>query len=134
MTDDSYQKAFTSAVAELAELQRQRDEEQKKVDTLDERMDKVRQGALGLAALVDIEFEEIKRDYPRLFNEEHDPKLGITEAVKLALRDSPNALAPTQIKERVLQISPAVAGHKNPMASIHAVLRRLVDANEVFLG
>ena len=131
---DAFQNAFQLAVAELSDLQRQREQKQKEVDSLDERMEKVRQGALGLAALVNIDFERIKRDHPRLFSEEHDPKLGITEAVKMALRETDGILSPKEIKDRVLRISPAVAGHKNPMASIHAVLRRLVDADEVFMA
>ena len=135
MANNPYQDAFESAVTELSNLYTRRDAVQKEVDTLDERIDKVRQGALGLAALVDLDFGEIKRDYPRLFSDEHDPKLGITEAIRLALQDSLDSpLLPIEIKERVLQLSPAVAGHKNPMASIHAVLRRLVDAGEVVMA
>lgn len=131
---DSYQKAFDIAVGDLARLQAERDTVQTQLDGLDSRIERVRQGALGLAALIDLDFLQLKQRHPRLFDDSHDPRIGITEAVRAAMTESPETLSPVDIKERVLQIAPAVAGHKNPMASIHAVLRRLVDSGEVVMA
>src|SRR5689334_12237133 len=134
MAEGPYQNAFESAVAELTDLYIQRDAKQTEIDALDGRIERVRQGALGLAALVELNFDELKRDYPRLFSDAHDPRIGITEAVRLALQNGMEKLTPVEIKDRVLGLSPAVAGHKNPMASIHAVLRRLVDTDVVLMA
>jgi hypothetical protein len=133
MTNDFYQRALDSALDELSKLQAERDAQQAKIDILDERIDKVRQGALGLTALADIDFNVVRDKYPDLFDDTSDPRVGITQAVREALRSSNDTLLPKEIRDRVFQISPTVAGHKNPLASIHAVLRRLAESNEVIL-
>jgi len=131
MTRESYKKTFNSALQELADLSRQRNGVQTQLDELDERIEKVRQGALGLSVLAGIDFQEIKTKYPDLFEEQIDARMGITDAIREALRTEPDMLTPMEIRDKVFQISPAIAGHKNPLASIHAVLRRLQDRNEV---
>jgi hypothetical protein len=134
MTDDFYKKAFDSAVDELSSLTTRHSNLLKEAATLEERIEKVRQGALGLATLADIDFQQIKDKYPKLFEDQIDPRMGITDAVREALRMNGGLMTPTDVREGVFRISPAIAGHKNPMASIHAILRRLVDSDEVLIG
>lgn len=134
MTNDFYQNALDSALKELSDLQAERDGLQEKVDALDARIEKVRQGALALTSLAELNFDEVKNKYPDLFDDADDPRIGITDAVKEALKSAEKPLTPIQVRERVLKISPAIAGHKNPMASIHAVLRRLTDKDNVFMA
>lgn len=131
MTRVSYKNAFRSALQELTELSQQRTDVQIQLDELDERIERVRQGALGLSVLAGIDFQEIKTKYPDLFEEQIDARMGITDAVREALRTESEMLTPMEVRDKVFRISPAIAGHKNPLASIHAVLRRLQDKNEV---
>jgi hypothetical protein len=134
MTDDFYKTALQSALKELAELSDKREEARDLLNTLEERIEKVRQGALGLASLADVDFDEVKKEYPKLFADQIDPRMGITDAVREALRANGDLMSPADIQDAVFRISPAVAGHKNPLASIYAVLRRLTDGDEVLVG
>src|SRR5438309_1693366 len=81
----SYQRAFDLAIENLERLQAERNQLQAQMDELNGRLDRVRQGALGLAALIDMDFESIKQQHPRLFDDHLDPRLGITDAVREAL-------------------------------------------------
>jgi hypothetical protein len=134
MTNDFYKSAFETAVSELATLSEERETLLEKVGTIEDRIERVRQGALGLASLAGVDFKEIKEKYPDLFAEQIDPRMGITDAVREALRINGGVMTPTDVREAVFRISPAIAGHKNPMASIHAILRRLVDNGEAAIG
>jgi hypothetical protein len=135
MTDDFYKKAFKSALLELSALTKQRNEVKEQLDELDERIEKVRQGAIGLTSLANLDFQEVKGKYPDLFEDQIDQRMGITDAVRAVLSSSADdMLTPTEIRDRVFQLSPGIAGHKNPLASIHAVIRRLIDKNEVLYG
>jgi hypothetical protein len=134
MTDDFYKKAFNSALEELATLAKRRTLLKKELLDLEDRMEKLRQGAVGLASLANVEFHEIKENYPDLFEDEIDPRMGITDAVRETLRASQGWLTPVDVRNRLYLMIPAIASHKNPLASIHAVLRRLVDKGEVVSG
>ncbi len=57
---------------------------------------------------------------------------GLTDVVRSALRaGGPRGLTPTEIRTRLIQLSFPTNEYKNFMASLHSVLRRLVDAGEV---
>jgi hypothetical protein len=127
MTKDSYREALDSALEELTSLSKRKAALMKSVDKIDERIDAVRQGALGLLTLAEVDFQEVKGKYPDLFEEQIDAPMGITDAVREALRTSKEMLTPIEIRDKVFQISPAIAGQKNPLASIHTVLRRLAE-------
>lgn len=134
MTDDFYKKAFETALSELSDLESNREELNKKLDTTDERIEKVRQAALGLLSLAGIDFQEIKDKYPTLFRNDIDPRLGITNAVRQVLKTSSDMLTTHQIRDLVFQVAPAIAAHKNPIATVSAILRRLIDYEEVISG
>jgi hypothetical protein len=134
VTDDYYKTAFESALSELSGLIKERMELRAKLETIEDRIERVRQGALGLVALLDVDFEEVRQKYPGLFDEQLDPRIGITEAVREALKSANTLLTPVEVKERVIHISPAIAGHKNPMASVHAILRRLNENGDAVSG
>jgi hypothetical protein len=56
-----------------------------------------------------------------------DPAQGMTEAIKAALRGmAPDGLFPTTIKTKLEDAGFNLVAQKNPLASIHAILQRLV--------
>jgi hypothetical protein len=134
MTDDFYKKAFDAALSELTSLEDDRERIAIELETVEGRMEKVRQAALGLLSLTDTEFQQIKDKYPRLFADQLDPRLGITDAIRQVLKASDDMMTTHQIRDAVFQISPAIAAHKNPIASVAAILRRLMDNNDVASG
>jgi acyl-CoA synthetase (AMP-forming)/AMP-acid ligase II len=131
MIDESYKKAFHAGVDEFYVLVTRRDALIAELEAVEDRMERVRQGVMGIAPLANMDFEELRVKYPELFEGRVDPNVGITEAVRESLRSTDQALTPREIRDRVIQLSPVVAGHSNPMASIHAILRRLMDTDEI---
>jgi hypothetical protein len=131
MKDDFYKEALNSAIEELSLLTRERDELNLRIEFLDERLDKLRQVVLGLSHIADFDIQKIKDENPNLFPEYIDPRLGVTEAVRKVLQDAGTFMTPTDIRDGVLRVSNAIHGHKNPMATIHTVLRRLIESDEV---
>lgn len=131
MVEESYKTAFREGIDEYYHLAARREALNKELDETEDRMERVRQGVVGLAPLAGVDFEELRATYPDIFENVPDPRIGITDAVREAMSSSPITLSTSQIRDRVFRISPSVAGHKSPMASIHAVLRRLIESGEI---
>jgi hypothetical protein len=134
MTDDFYKQAFEAALEELSDLEKERETLKTKMEATEERMEKVRQAALGLLSLSGVDFQVIKDKYPNLFDNQLDPRIGITEAIRQVLKSSEDMLTTYEIRDLVFQISPTIAGHKNPIATVSSILRRLMDNDEVTSG
>lgn len=100
---------------------------------LDDEIYKLRQGIFGLCALIESqsEYDEIKKKHPEVFEDLVDPRLGITDAVRQALKAKGEFMPPTEVRDAVVRLSSVLDSHKNPLGSIHTVLKRLVDSNEV---
>lgn len=56
----------------------------------------------------------------------------LADACRLVLRTSNKSLSPTEVRDGVVGLGFSLSSlkHDNPMASIHSVLKRLVDAND----
>lgn len=131
---DDYKKALESAIEELASLTDHREAVANMLESLDERLHKLRQGVLGLCSISECDFEAIKEKHPKLFPDFIDPTLGLSDSIREVLKSRGDMMSPTEIRDGVVRISTAVSGHKNPLASIHTTLKRLVDADEVVMG
>lgn len=134
MSDDFYKDAFEAALKELRQLSATKERLSRELVELDKRSEDLRLAAAGLTPLAGLDFDQVKAQYPDLFAEQITSRIGITDAVRDALSTAGKWLTVPQIRDRVFTIAPMVAGHKNPLASIHAVLRRLQDADEVLAG
>ncbi len=109
MTPTPYEQACTEAERELAKLRREREQ-------LDQRIARLEQTLAGLHALIDPEFET---------------SLGLTDTIRQVLRASRDAISPTDIRDSLNALGTSLSGHANPMASVHAILARLVKSGEV---
>jgi hypothetical protein len=58
---------------------------------------------------------------------------GLTDACRTALRSASSSLTPIQVKDRLARLGFPVNHYKNVMAAIHTVLKRLVEARELFV-
>jgi hypothetical protein len=103
-----YAEALAAARAELESMLAKR-------DALDVRIARLRQSIAALAALCD---EPASQD------------LGLTDAVRTVLRGSVEALAPTELKDRLDGLGVDISSHVNGLASVHTVLKRLVQSGE----
>lgn len=111
------EEEVAQAREELADLFNQREE-------LDVRIAKQQRRVAALAALVD---ESEQSDQILELN-----LGGLTDVVRSALRaGGPRGLTPMEVRTRLNQLSFPTGEYKNFMATLHSVLKRLVDAGEV---
>lgn len=104
-----YQKALSKAEQQLAEEKRELQHRQVRIARLE-------QTVAALRALTDPEYQS---------------ELGLTDAVREVLKTSTYALRPVDIRARVEAGGVNLAHHVNPMASLHAIITRLLNSKEV---
>ena len=108
---ENYRKALDEARRELTETMRQQEE-------IEQRIVDLRQTVTTLS---------------RLCGEEPDieGQLGITDAVRMAVKSAPHPLTLTQVKEAVEEIGFPLWKQAAPLASVATILSRLVKGGEV---
>lgn len=127
MTPARYKELFHSEMASLLKALKRRKGLKKEVDDLNKEIAKKREGILGLAALAEI---DVRKTYPEVFVADVQAQLGLTDAIRKIFHewDQGEGYSPTEIREGLIDIGFPIHQHKNPLASIVAVLKRLVDA------
>ncbi|HEV2705331.1 MAG TPA: hypothetical protein VGV59_05370 [Pyrinomonadaceae bacterium] len=129
MPNDSYQDALRTATDELSELMEQREELQSRLYQIQHRINVLRDGIFGLCTMVG---EDPYTTRPELFgNDEAAPEVGFTDAVRAVLRNSGKFLTPVDVRDELRRTGFDVDKYRNPLASIHQILRRLVKSDEV---
>ena len=73
----------------------------------------------------------IYADFTDHFHVEMEDVIGITDAVRVALRVSGEKLTAPQVRDAIASRGFNLGRYTNAMATIHQVLRRLVDARQV---
>jgi hypothetical protein len=109
LSKDDYQRALDAAVREYETLVAERGE-------LDARISQLQH---SIAALT------------RLCGFEPTVPLGLTEACRLVLRNSPVPLTALELRDRLTSIGVDVTRYSNALASIHTVIRRMQESGEV---
>jgi predicted nuclease with TOPRIM domain len=128
----NYRQTLDSAIKELAELMEEREKLDERRETLHQRIVKLRRVAYGLASLCDV--ENIDDEHPSLFPNEFSDNadVGLTDAIRQVLSSHEEAnLSPVFIRDRLADVGFDIKTHKNILASIHTVLKRLQRQGEV---
>ena len=111
-----YRQALNVARAELEKLEEQREE-------TDNRIAQLKQTIVSLATLC--------KDKTFLAAWAKDIEAaGITENCREVLRAAPIALTPLEVKDGLLKMGLDASKYTNLLASIHSVLKRLVESRE----
>lgn len=133
MADSLFTHTVKTLIEKLRETSNRRHELVSDLASLDDEIHKLRQGIFGLLALIESEseYDHIRRDYPQLFEQVVDPRLGLTEAIRQMMKTDVKFYSPTEVRDAVVRRTTALDSHKNPLASVHTTLKRLVDADEV---
>jgi hypothetical protein len=106
---------------ELKEAQMELAKMYEKRQRLDIGIAKQQQRVSALALLAD----EVDETFEKM-------ALGLTAACRAAFRAAgPQGLMPTELRDSLKKMGFAVDKYSNPMASIHAVIRRLEDKGEI---
>jgi len=111
METENYRKALDEARRELTNTVRQQEE-------LEQRIVDLRQTVTTLSRLCGEE-------------PEIEGQLGITDAVRMAVKSAPHPLTLTEVKEAVEEIGFPLWKQAAPLASVATILSRLVRGGEV---
>jgi hypothetical protein len=117
---DPFRKQITLALNELAEW----GEKKKQAE---QEMAKLRQLIVANANMLP---EDERGAFIR--SAEDSMVKGFTEGIRKVFRDAhPNALLPTDVRDRLIALGYDLSSQSNAMASIHSVIRRLLEAEEI---
>lgn len=120
MARKDYQRAFSAAKHDLAELLHRR-------QTIDQRIARLVPLLKELATQCDAKVpSELWHDAAP----ENIRSMGITDAVRLALKTSPRPMRPKEVAEQLEKWGFGVSEYSNVLASIHTILKRLVKSGE----
>lgn len=108
---ENYRKALDEARRELTDAMRQQEE-------LEQRIVDLRQTVTTLSRLCG--------EKPEI-----EGQLGITDAVRMAVKSAPSPLTLTEVKEAVEEIGFPLWKQAAPLASVATILGRLVKSGEV---
>lgn len=129
-TVTDYRKTLDAALEELSILMAERETLDEKREVLHQRIVKLRGAVRGLARLCDI--DDIDEEQRHLFPDEWaDTDVGLTDAIRQVLSSHGEAyLSPVFIRDRLGDVGFDIKTHKNILASIHTVLKRLQRQGE----
>jgi hypothetical protein len=135
MIDDNlYKETFNTAINELSDLMEQREKLDDLREELSERITKVRRGVLALSPLVGEEPKSVENKYPHLFPDLIPSDIGLTDAVRKVLQSAGNHLTAVGVRTELKATGYDTDRYKNVLASIHTVLKRLVEGGEATTG
>jgi hypothetical protein len=122
MSEDQYRQALETARRELAKLETERAE-------LDRKIERKKQGILGLSQLVSEDDENAPSFMDLLRTMVGEPE-GLTDGCRAVLRTAGTALTPTEVRDGLIALGYDLSGYSNVMASVHQILKRLVASQE----
>jgi hypothetical protein len=129
-----WEGALKMALEELTDLMAEREDIDTKREQLDSRIFRVREGLVGLALLSGTDSSELAKKHPHLFPDLISPDVGLTDAVRQALESKRIYMSPVEVRNRLVDMKYDMKRYTNVLASIHTILKRLVDSGEVDAG
>jgi hypothetical protein len=125
---DSYRKAFDDAVKELGGLLEEREGIEARAHQLDTRIFTLKELIEGLAIMCEV---DVAKTHPYLFTENLQPTPGFTNAVRQVVQSGKFFRAPVDIRDELQRRGFKLEKYKNPLASIHTILKRLYEQGEI---
>lgn len=123
MNAAEYKKMAENIQTEIESLEIQQED-------IERRLARLKQALLGLAPLA----EECPVGLTGLFSESivtAVEAMSITDAARQIFQAATKPLAPTEIKQQLLNMGKDLSKQKNVMASIHSLLKRLLESGEI---
>lgn len=122
MDKNPYKEALSVAQSELIELNRQREE-------LDQRIARLRETVFSLSQLVreTSDLEELSDEDSAHITSD----IGFTDSIREVLKAGGTWMTPIHVRDGLLRTGYPLDTYTNPLASIHTVLKRLVNRGEI---
>jgi hypothetical protein len=123
-TETSYKRSYKVAIDELTELMEQYEELENQMEALRGRISTVRRGVVGLAGLCGA---VPGKEYPHLFPHNISKDAGFTDAIREVLKSKGrySGFTPVGVRDALKAAGFDLGKYKNPLASIHTILKRL---------
>lgn len=131
----SYKQSYDVAMEELAELMSEREEIDVRREEVERRITRLRDAIVGLGNLCNKSAYEIARERPELFPDTASPDVGFTDAIRNVFREGKEYFfSPVEIRDYLEFEGFDISKYKNVLASIHSIVKRLKNKNEIFEG
>lgn len=125
---ESYKKSLNAAAKELTRVFEQEEELESRLLELKERKRVLSVTVESLAELCNIDAE---KEYPHLFPENIGSDVGFTDAIRSVLKAFDSSYtSPVSVRDALEKKGFDLSKYKNPLASIHTILKRLVRSGE----
>jgi hypothetical protein len=129
MKPNVHKQSLDAALAEAAGLIAERDALDQQVERLNRKIQDLVAAVEGLAPLCGI---DAKKEYAYLFPYDMEPEVGFTDAIRKVLSTVPmNMYTAVGVRDELIKSGFDVDKYTNPMASVHTILKRLVENSEV---
>ena len=130
MPNEAYRQAIDTAAQELGELMKRHEELETELEHVQDRIETLQFGLTALGAVSGI---DPRQEYPDLYPEEMTPDLGFTDAVREALKSANPIMifSPVLVRDELQKRGFDLTKYRNPLASIHTILKRLRASDEV---
>jgi hypothetical protein len=124
-----HEKSYEAAIQELSELMEMREELESKLETVEHMITRAKWAVRGISYLTSANPET---EYPHLFPEVVTPDVGFTDAIREVLQEEPGVKysAPVHVRNALELRGFNIKKYKNPLASIHTILKRLEKSGE----
>lgn len=128
--DTSYKRSYKAAIEELTKLMEEYEELESQMEALRKRISVVRSGVVGLAGLCGA---TPGKEYPHLFPHTIRTDVGFTDAIRAVLKSKGMhyGFTPVAVRDALNEAGFDLGKYKNPLASIHTILKRLEIRDEV---
>jgi hypothetical protein len=95
------------------------------------RLARLKQSLIGLAPLAEEQDAGLAGGIEALAGIPSMAEITITDSVRQILQATTKALSPVEIKDRLISMGKDLSGHKNVMASVHSLLKRLAASGQI---
>src|SRR5947209_6474193 len=123
---DVFTNALETALKQLAEMVAERERLSERLTALDNEIPILREKITSLATLVD----DIPADSPLGLMLDAVVEMGLTDAVRAALKAINAPRTPLEVKNWLLRQRYNLDNYSNVMATLHIILKRLVKSKE----
>lgn len=129
MKIDKYTLIYRESIDDLSAALEEKESLEDRLQEVIAKIDDLRQVAYSTANMCGV---DPRVEYPSLFLEETSLDIGFTDAIRGVF--SPGVgMSPVQVRNRLRAGGFDLKGYKNPLATIHTILKRLVKAGELFV-
>jgi hypothetical protein len=130
MSKEIHKKSYDAAIQELSDLMEVHEDLENQLSKVESQIYRVKSAVMGVAGLCGAQPDI---EYPHLFPERlTNEDIGFTDAIREVLQEDPGGryFSPIYMRDALKMNGFNITKYKNPLASIHTILKRLQTRGE----